>query len=446
MPPDTMTGSYELRDLDHATVGQLYEGKLVIDKTYGHAAYGCGFCCQMDIPYFVPDPFGGPPGYDFGETIDSTDSCGGVVVDVTGSGYGWASSNTAVATLPSRTLHTVAVGSTTGSANVRLQHGRPSPNGNCPTVVFGPTQGVNVAKLACTTPVTRGQSATCTVTGPSGTTASGWKFSDGTNPAVTSSSTNLSWAGTMVTSGTVSVTAMPPSGASTLLSATITVNNRTNFAFTAVNPTQLSGNSITCYDGTNVNLSTPPVPNSMEGYSCADLAYSYTFATVNDNGPNNGYEYVTSASDAYGGKPTQVQFIVVSDLLSATTFYNAQCGNYSSSNSSGFIAGSQLKQNVFDHEQGSVLSHWTEYRDAQNNSSNNIGVVLESTTAPPPSSGNSFAQNAGDAAKQRIAQAVSGEPCGGTVNKDSSQSCATCGAINYSPYQSCNGQPVPYCH
>jgi hypothetical protein len=48
LPPGTMTGSYELRDLDHATVGQLYEGKLVLDKMFGHAAYGCGSCCGYD--------------------------------------------------------------------------------------------------------------------------------------------------------------------------------------------------------------------------------------------------------------------------------------------------------------------------------------------------------------------------------------------------------------
>jgi hypothetical protein len=55
LPPDTMTGSYELRDLDHAYVGHLYEGKLVIDKTYGHAAYGCGNCCGYNPPYFGTD-------------------------------------------------------------------------------------------------------------------------------------------------------------------------------------------------------------------------------------------------------------------------------------------------------------------------------------------------------------------------------------------------------
>jgi hypothetical protein len=212
-----------------------------------------------------------------------------------------------------------------------------------------------------------------------------------------------------------------------------------------LSPTQAAGNSITCYNSSPVTLSSPPVANSLEGYSCADMAFSFNYSTVNDNGPNNGYEYVTSASNVSGSSPTQFQFIVVTDLLSATTFYNAQCGNFSSSNSTGFIAGSQLKQNVFDHEQGSVLSHWTEYASAQNNSSNNIGTVLESTTAPPGSTGDSFAQNAGNAASGRISQAVAAEPCGGSVAQDSSQACGSCGAINYTPYQSCSGNPVPYC-
>src|SRR5262249_40919535 len=106
---------------------------------------------------------------------------------------------------------------------------------------------------------------------------------------------------------------------------------------------------------------------------------------------------------------------------------------------------SQLKQNIFNHEQGSTLSHWTEYRDAQNNSSNNIGVALESATAPPGSTGNSFAQNAGSAALNRIKQAEAVEPCGGLVTKDTSQACKACGTVNYSPYQACNGQPVPHC-
>ena len=238
-----------------------------------------------------------------------------------------------------------------------------------------------MAKLNCTSSLTRGGTATCTATGASGSTFSNWKFTDGNGKTVPGSGTSSTWSGVMVIGGSVSVT-VTTSGSSSSPTAAITVNNRTNFAFTAVSPTQAAGNSITCYNSSPVTLPSPPAANSAEGYSCADMAYSFNFATVNDNGPNNGYEYVTSASDASGSSPTQFQFIVVTDLLSATTFYNAQCGNFSSSKSAGFIAGSQLKQNVFDHEQGSVFSHWTEYVSAQNSSSNNIGTVLESTTAP----------------------------------------------------------------
>lgn len=45
LPEDLTSGSYELRDLTNVGVGTLFEGKVIYDKTYGHAAYGCGFCC-----------------------------------------------------------------------------------------------------------------------------------------------------------------------------------------------------------------------------------------------------------------------------------------------------------------------------------------------------------------------------------------------------------------
>jgi hypothetical protein len=142
LPADTMTGSYELRDLDHATVGHLYEGKLVIDKTYGHASYGCGSCCGYDGVVFDPITFGGPPGIDNADFIHANDTCAGDVEDVTGSAYGWGSTDTAVATLPNSTLHTVAVGTATGNAAVQLEWAHPP---KCPTQTFPPQQSVTVA-------------------------------------------------------------------------------------------------------------------------------------------------------------------------------------------------------------------------------------------------------------------------------------------------------------
>jgi hypothetical protein len=89
LAPDIMTGSYELRDLDHQTVGQLYEGKLVIDKTYGHAAYGCATCCGYSPPTLPPNPFGGPPGINNDDVMPSTEQCGGDLVDLADDAYNW---------------------------------------------------------------------------------------------------------------------------------------------------------------------------------------------------------------------------------------------------------------------------------------------------------------------------------------------------------------------
>ncbi len=142
LAPDTMSGSYELRDLDHATVGQLYEGKLIIDKTYGHAAYGCGTCCGDGVPTLLPDPFGGPPGINNTDVMQSLEQCTGDLIDLADDAYNWNSTNTAVATLPTKVLHTVAVGSATGSGTVYVQADHPAPR--CPMAYYSPTQPISV--------------------------------------------------------------------------------------------------------------------------------------------------------------------------------------------------------------------------------------------------------------------------------------------------------------
>ncbi len=38
--------------------GNLYEGKVILDKTYGHATYGCMTCCGYAEPYMEFDPLG----------------------------------------------------------------------------------------------------------------------------------------------------------------------------------------------------------------------------------------------------------------------------------------------------------------------------------------------------------------------------------------------------
>jgi hypothetical protein len=57
IPNDVMSGTYELRSLTNQPTEGLFEGKLVVDKTYGYAAHGCMVCCGYSGPYMYYDPF-----------------------------------------------------------------------------------------------------------------------------------------------------------------------------------------------------------------------------------------------------------------------------------------------------------------------------------------------------------------------------------------------------
>jgi hypothetical protein len=142
IPPETMSGSYELRDLDHPAVGLLYEGKLTIDKTYGHASYGCGTCCGLYNTKLTPNPFDGPPSVYNQDEYLALEQCGGQWEDWTGTAYSWQSTNPAVATLPNSVLYTVAPGTATGNAQNLLQATHPAPR--CPQTVMGGSQPVTV--------------------------------------------------------------------------------------------------------------------------------------------------------------------------------------------------------------------------------------------------------------------------------------------------------------
>ena len=459
IPATTALGAYRLQQIDNLGQDYLYEGKVITDKTYGHATYGCMTCCgytdsDYGVPFLVEDPTSVGVGDTEEVDVYGPNACTGSL-DLLDSYFGtWSSNNTSVLTASLESVTGVAVGSARISARAALL---PSGGGedqrSCPHAPVITSGNGNVATLSCTA-VTRGQTTTCTASGPSGATFSNWQFTDSNSNTVSSTNTQAQWSGVAVQSGTVSVTVGTSDGGQQVLTAPLTAINRTNFAFTAVNPSQISGNSITCYNGDTTTLTSPPTNNQDEGASCVDLAFSYqTSAAISDGGPNNGYQYVTSVSASNNGQATQYQYIIVSDLLSATTFYNAQCGTFSNSNTSGFIAGSQLKQNVLDHEQGPVLSHWTVYVNAQNASSNNIGTVLEGVIGGPGLSQSTFIQNVNTAGTsalnniENIEHAPSNEPCNGLATYDSSQACKYCGVINVGPsYAPCNGaQPVAYC-
>lgn len=275
LPTDLKSGSYEIRDLTHPGLGALFEGKVIYDKTYGHAAYGCATCCGYNSAMVFYNPIGvpilGPPADD---GVWGYNVCDQSYDDVSMSfESNWVSGNTSIVTVDADGTHWgQSVGSTTSSTFGYIEGTAPYPY--CLPQRRAPSGSVKAMTLTCSpSPVTRGSTATCTVTNaPTGATFSNWKFVDSSNNTVTSGNTANSWAGTMVTGGTVSVMVTAGAGSATL-SASITVNNRnwhTNPASAANVP-----------NDTFITLPVPPQPtcgpslcDSGLGYFKWDIAYN----------------------------------------------------------------------------------------------------------------------------------------------------------------------------
>lgn len=238
----------------------------------------------------------------------------------------------------------------------------------------------------------------------------------------------------MVTSGTVSVTVVQ--GQQTLnLTHDITVNNRTGFAFTAVGPQKRSNPYIA--GNCNISVPTSPVAGNNLGFSCLDQYFSSVPVQV-ANGPNGGFWYVQSASNA-ATLSTTFNYIIAGYLDDATSeFAQKQCGNYNSATNTGFISHLQLKSNTVEHESGTIRGHYAQYKSTQDNGANNVGIVLEKEIGAPGMTEAQFNDQTRLVAKAKggtIASAMSAEDCNQDVRKDTS--CTFRGFINWPQYATC---------
>jgi hypothetical protein len=166
------------------------------------------------------------------------------------------------------------------------------PQPSCPTVQNpGAQASGSVATLLCSpSPITRGSTITCTVTGDS---VASWSFSApgiqingpaGTNP----------WSGTMVMSGTVTATGAKLE----TLTASVTVNPRPNFSTVTLPAAGLVANGSTVGSQTLPTLASPPdTSEGALGQSAYGTEYTFKPAAVT-SGPNNGLIYITSVTDA----------------------------------------------------------------------------------------------------------------------------------------------------
>ena len=143
LPADLTSGSYEFRDLTDIGVGSLFEGKVIYDKTYGHVAYGCGFCCTYTNPIFTYNPLDFYFGNNVQNNVRAFESCTATYYDVSSAFWNnWSTVNTAIATVAAGGVHTaVSLGSTTSNTHGNLISGTTRL---CPTAVRYPSGVDNV--------------------------------------------------------------------------------------------------------------------------------------------------------------------------------------------------------------------------------------------------------------------------------------------------------------
>ncbi len=134
LPANLTSGSYEIRNLTDIGVS-LFEGKVIYDKTYGHAAYGCANCCDFHNVSLDYGTLGIPYRGTAQNGVGAIEWCTDQYYDVSSYFmYGWKTGNTAVATVNYMGTYTgKGVGSATAGACGNIPTGQQR---NCPAYLL----------------------------------------------------------------------------------------------------------------------------------------------------------------------------------------------------------------------------------------------------------------------------------------------------------------------
>lgn len=115
LPTNLAAGAYSLREVSETEQNLLYEGKVITDKTFGHATYGCMVCCgvaanDFGLPFILADPTS--VGVNETQPVDEYgyNACTSAPEFISGYFSSWSSLNTSVMTTPG------TVGQFTGAA------------------------------------------------------------------------------------------------------------------------------------------------------------------------------------------------------------------------------------------------------------------------------------------------------------------------------------------
>ncbi len=147
IPTTVASGTYELRSLTNTPKEGLFEGKLVVDKTYGHAAHGCMVCCGYPGKGFMyPNPFNFDLLWYYFDNayMLGTNACSGQDDDITSYYPSWWTGNTQVATADMNQITAVGVGSTSNFGSGTIPTGGDWESRHCPNSADQASGGVNV--------------------------------------------------------------------------------------------------------------------------------------------------------------------------------------------------------------------------------------------------------------------------------------------------------------
>ncbi len=141
-PPELTSGTYDLRETDRPDNPSLFEGKFIVDKTYGHLAYGCLHCCGYTATEMLANPEQlGVQVQDL-LSVQAYDACFDDWTPQTGHFSGWDSGNHSVAMLSSNQITGMGVGSTDAFASGQLLNS--GPPRHCPMHQYNPATPTNV--------------------------------------------------------------------------------------------------------------------------------------------------------------------------------------------------------------------------------------------------------------------------------------------------------------
>jgi hypothetical protein len=147
LPRDLMSGAYRVRDLTDSAAASLYEGKVVVDKTFGHVSYGCMICCGPTSAAMMYDPLTVSVGGYADQDIQAMDSCSETFGSILDDFPNWWTDNTSIATASYGGVSGVGVGTTYHRAQSVMMYFGPledSGGGPCPQDQEEPSAQTNV--------------------------------------------------------------------------------------------------------------------------------------------------------------------------------------------------------------------------------------------------------------------------------------------------------------